>query len=97
MRMKTIQNNQVVVEVDNRAVFFSYDTEIASLAKNPETYGWEIEYLTDSWDYSKTTLRYLYVFLKEYNIHFEMKGEKMYGSTASTAQLRKHIEECLED
>lgn len=57
MKAYSIQNNQVVVEDNGVKSFFSYGTLIAKIENN--------KVILDSyyWDYSKTTLKWLKVFL----------------------------------
>lgn len=62
MELRTIQKNQNVVIDKGVITFFSYGTEIAQISnkKNNNLT------LTTSWDYSQTTLKYLYLFLEQY-------------------------------
>ncbi len=97
MKMKTLANNQTVVEKEfETATFYSYDTEIAGLKWNNEKYGWELDYVTSAWDYSRTTTRYVYAFLREYNIRFETKDGVKYGSEAVGKELKKVVSEIID-
>ena len=59
-----IANNQIVVIEDNKKMFFSYGSYIASYEYNDiDTYTLT---LTSLYDYSKTTSKYLKVFLQDY-------------------------------
>ena len=59
-----IANNQIVVIEDNKKMFFSYGSYIASYEYNDiDTYTLT---LTSLYDYSKTTSKWLKVFLQEY-------------------------------
>ena len=51
--------NQYIVDTGNAKVFKSYDTDIASVSRASEVV------LTDSWDYSATTTKYLCQFLSQ--------------------------------
>lgn len=48
--------NQFVISTNEREVFQSYDTQVAMIKDG-------VVFLTDSWDYSNTTLKYLKQFL----------------------------------
>ena len=60
-----IANNQIVVLEDNKKMFFSYGSYIASYEYNDidNTY---ILILTSLYDYSRTTSKWLKVFLQDY-------------------------------
>lgn len=62
MRVKQLENkNQFVILGDNGDIEFqSYDSRIARIGK-----GGALE-LSARWDYSKTTLKHLYIFLGDY-------------------------------
>lgn len=95
--MITLANNQTVIEKEfESAVFFSYDTEIAGLKWNSDKYGWELDYVTSAWDYSRTITRYLYAFLREFNIRFETKDGVKYGSEAVGKDLKKVVAEIID-
>lgn len=77
-----IANNQIIVIEDNKKMFFSYGSYIASYEYNDidNTY---ILTLTSLYDYSKTTSKYLKVFLQEYcNFYYK-----------DTKELKKLINE----
>lgn len=91
MKMKTLKTNQIAVELNHTVTFFSYDTEVARIARNPKM-RWELEYVTDKADYSQTTKRYLYQFLREYNVAFEIKGEQHFAYEAEAKHLKKLVD-----
>ena len=62
-KLTTIKNNQTILENDKTTKFFSYNTLIATINKNKQNNNLQ---LTNKWDYSKTTLKYLYQFLEMY-------------------------------
>lgn len=62
-KLRTIQNNQTILENDKTTKFFSYNTLIATINKNKQNNNLQF---TSYWDYSKTTTKYLYQFLTEY-------------------------------
>lgn len=53
MQATTLKNNQVMVTTEDGRHFYSYDTFIGFRDNNGNIY------LTSSWDYSNTTLKYL--------------------------------------
>lgn len=62
MKIKTMANNQYIVETDERITFISYETEIAWLDKSTgETWVNPVKY-------SRTTSKYTNRFCKEYGI-----------------------------
>lgn len=62
-KLRTLQNNQTILENDKTIKFFSYNTLIATINKNKQNDNIQF---TNDWDYSKTTTKYLYQFLNEY-------------------------------
>lgn len=62
-KLRTLQNNQTILENDKTIKFFSYNTLIATINKNRKNDNLQF---TSKWDYSKTTIKYLYQFLNEY-------------------------------
>jgi hypothetical protein len=56
--------NQFVISGDSKVIFQSYDSTICVIDHNKE--GAEHITLGRHWDYSKTTSKYLYQFLREY-------------------------------
>ena len=68
--------NQFVITTNKGAFFQSYRSIIAKIDKKGQVY------LSSSWDYSQTTMKYLYQFLREYG---------WYGLNAS--EVRKNIKD----
>ena len=71
--IENLGNNQTVIfetnEEGNKKVFFSYNSLIAEWKDGSLTLGID-------WDYSKTTLKYLYIFLRTYtNTKYKSKKE----------------------
>ena len=60
-----IANNQIVVIEDNKKMFFSYGSYIASYEYNDVNNTYTLT-LTSLYDYSKTTSKWLKVFLQDY-------------------------------
>lgn len=65
MRIKKYANNQIVINTKDETIFASYESIIAILKNGVLTLG-------NDWDYSKTTLKYLYKFLNDYFISEEI-------------------------
>lgn len=60
MKVKQFKvKNQFIIKGENRVIFQSYDSIIASLENGKLTLGY-------NWDYSTTTSKYLYMFIDEY-------------------------------
>lgn len=57
MKASTLANNQVVISAGNKDVFLSYNSTIAEVKNGTVTLD------PNYWDYSRTTLKYLKIFL----------------------------------
>ena len=53
--------NQFIIEVNNGVIFQSYNSVIAFYTKNNGKV-----YVTEDWDYSNTTRKHFYIFLRDY-------------------------------
>ena len=62
MELRTIQKNQNVICENGAYIFFSYGSEIAKITNQKNN---NLKF-TNLWNYSKTTLKYLYIFLEQY-------------------------------
>ena len=60
-KVSSMQNNQYIIEFDTELYFQSYDTLIAKIDKD------ENITLSNYWDCSRTTMRWLYEFMKKYS------------------------------
>lgn len=67
--------NQFVISHNWETFFQSYDSLIAKVDSNGKLY------VTPYWDYSKTTMKHLWLFLKDYG----------WGSIASAKDMRKAL------
>lgn len=65
MRINQIANNQVVVTHDRKAFYFSYEIPIAKV-EGPGRAG-EVFICPDFANLSKTSMKWLYVFLQDYS------------------------------
>ena len=73
--------NQFIIEVNNGVIFQSYNSVIAFYNKNNGKV-----YVTEDWDYSNTTRKHFYIFLRDYcnacsnirkkDIEYELKQGK---------------------
>lgn len=63
MRINTLKINQIVITDKGETTFLSYGTEIARINTHKKNNNLSF---TNYWDYSKTTLKYLYQFLNDY-------------------------------
>ena len=63
MRINTLKTNQIVITDKGESTFISYGAEIARINTNKKNNNLVF---TNYWDYSKTTLKYLYQFLNDY-------------------------------
>lgn len=61
--LRTLKTNQIILENDKTTKFFSYNTLIATINQNKQNDNLQF---TNKWNYSKTTLKYLYQFLEMY-------------------------------
>ena len=57
--VEELGRNQFVIHFENGCIFQSYDSIIAYKIN-------EKCYLTSKWNYSRTTMKYLYLFLEDY-------------------------------
>ena len=62
--------NQFVVEKDGKTYFQSYETIIAEVNKDKVT-------LSKDWVYSTTTLKHLYIFLRQEGFQIENKNDAL--------------------
>lgn len=70
-----IANNQIVVIEDNKKMFFSYGSYIASYEYNDIDNTYTLT-LTSLYDYSRTTSKWLKVFLQDYcNFYYDNTNE----------------------
>ena len=53
--------NQIIIEVNKGDIFQSYDSVIAFYNKNDDKV-----YVTKDWDYSNTTRKHFYIFLRDH-------------------------------
>lgn len=61
--------NQFVIKLNGNIYFQSYDTIIAKKDKDGQIV------LCKDWDYSKTTKKHLYIWLRDFTTYIYLKGE----------------------
>ncbi len=84
MKVEQFYNkNQFVLYGENEIVFQSYKSTIARLEKN------DILVLGLHWDYSNTTLKHLYLFLKDYHC-------SLYQEIATSNNKRQAIQKMID-
>ena len=90
MKVENFYNkNQFIIRGENQIVFQSYDSEIAIIENRQLTLGLD-------WDYSKTTLKHLYLFLNDFinllNIDLQDDILKALQSSNTKKALQKLID-----
>lgn len=64
-----ITNNQIIIISNNSKIFWSYPSQIAEYKNGVLTLG-------NDWEYSRTTMKYLYHFIRTYTpFNYENKKE----------------------
>ena len=66
LKVSNLQNNQYVIELGSNLYFQSYDTLIAKIDKK------ENITLSSYWNYSRTTSKWLYEFLRKYTRYYNI-------------------------
>lgn len=76
--------NQFVVVKDGKTYFQSYKTMIAEVNKDKVT-------LSNDWDYSRTTLKHLYIFLRQEGFQIEKKNDVLNAIKNGNFEVVKEI------
>ena len=79
--------NQFVIESDNRIYFQSYDSVVAMIKDG-------ILYITDKWDYSNTTRKHFYIFVRS-NFKYWLGNRDAIKKGLSDGTIKKVGEELL--
>lgn len=93
MKVRQLENkNQFIMENEKETIFQSYNSIIAVLDKENQTLT-----LGCDWDYSKTTLKHLYIFIREevlFYLPIEKREEleKALNSTNTRKAIQKLID-----
>ena len=77
-----LANNQIVIVSADKYIFFSHNTQIAE-------YNWKKKklVLSEKWNFSRTTLKYLSVFFENYDI--------LYGKVKIGTGFKQSIENLI--
>lgn len=94
MKVKQLENkNQFLMEDEKQSIFQSYDSIIAIYDKENHilTFGCD-------WDYSKTTLKHLYIFLRDV-IYYDMTPEQKQNimEALQSANTRKALQKLIDN
>ena len=76
--------NQFVVEKDGKTYFQSYKTMIAEVNKDKVT-------LSKDWHYSNTTLKHLYIFLRQEGFQIEGKNDVLKAIKSGNFEVVEEI------
>ena len=79
--------NQFVIASDNRIYFQSYDSVVAMIKDG-------ILYVTDKWDFSNTTRKHFYIFVREY-YNYRLANRKAIKCGIADGTIKKVSEELL--
>lgn len=94
MKVRQLENkNQFLMEDEKQAIFQSYNSVIAIYDKENHnlTFGCD-------WDYSKTTLKHLYIYLRDviyYDMTLEQKQDIM--EALQSANTRKALQKLIDN
>ena len=94
MKVRQLENkNQFLMEDEKQAIFQSYDSIIAIYDKENHilTFGCD-------WDYSRTTLKHLYIYLRDV-IYYDMTPEQKQDiiKALQSANTRKALQKLIDN
>lgn len=93
-KVRQLENrNQFIMEDDKKTIFQSYDSIIAVFDKEKRDIT-----LGCDWDYSRTTLKHLYIFLRDV-IYYNMTPEQRQNimDALQSANTRKAIQKLIDN
>ena len=93
-KVRQLENkNQFIMEDDKKTIFQSYDSIIAVFDKEKRDLT-----LGCDWDYSKTTLKHLYIFLRDV-IYYDLKLEQKarIEEALESANTRKALQKLIDN
>lgn len=93
-KVRQLENkNQFIMEDDKKTIFQSYDSIIAVFDKEKRDL-----ILGCDWDYSRTTLKHLYIFLRDV-IYYNMTPEQRQNimDALQSANTRKAIQKLIDN
>lgn len=96
MKMLKNKNNMVVIEDNDNYYLFSYTTLIAKICNiiNNDSYG---ICLTNSWNYSRTTLKHLYNFIGLYSTQRDNTNNTIAYMLDKTNNKKEYIQKLIND
>lgn len=83
--------NQFIIKNGDEIFFQSYESMIAKIDKEG------VLYLGDDWDYSKTTLKHLYLFINDYKYNMNEKYRKLFNYDFLSSKNKKQFIQKLID
>lgn len=85
---EAVRNQFVIIDDENNTTYFqSYESTVAKITDNGLTLG-------SDWDYSVTTLKWLYVFIREYGYKYYAAIEEKYNKVCKST-IQKAIDDDL--
>ena len=100
MKILKNNNNMLVLEKNDYTYLISYDSVIAKvnntiyLGRKKQTYGL---YLTEKWNYSKTTQKQLYDFIESYTTQRDKTGNMFGYMLTQTNNKKEYIQKLIND
>ncbi len=92
MKVEQFYNkNQFVIKNGNEIYLQSYESTVAKIGENG------ILWLGNDWDYSKTTLKYLYLFIDEYKYNLQDYLYNNLRNLQDIANKKKYIQKLIND
>lgn len=92
MKVRQLENkNQFIMENEKEVIFQSYDSIIAIINKTTKNLT-----LGCDWNYSRTTLKHLYIFLREYKHNLDYIEQHEILKALQSNNTRKYIQNLID-
>lgn len=92
MKVENFYNkNQFIIKGEGKTVFQSYQSEIAEINKNGDLT------LGIDWDYSRTTLKHLYLFLNDYIVLFNTNLKEYIKELQNKSNKKAYIQKLIDE
>ena len=92
MKVRQLENkNQFIMENEKEVIFQSYDSIIAIINKITKNLT-----LGCDWDYSRTTLKHLYIFLREYQYNLDYIEQHEILNALQSNNTKKYIQNLID-
>ena len=92
MKVRQLENkNQFIMENEKEVIFQSYNSIIAIINKTTKNLT-----LGCDWDYSRTTLKHLYIFLREYKNNLDYIEQNEILKALQSNNTRKYIQNLID-